>query len=254
MRGTNYLVPVNANPAREADIDFELLNVDLVLRQMEGAGTRLNFLILDACRNNPLAGRGLRTAGSGLAQMQAPEGTLISYATQPGNVALDGTDGHSPYTRALASAFKKPGLNTFEVFNETGLEVKKRTGGAQQPWVASSPWGQFFFAGTPTQPPPALLEGNTDAVEIAFWNSVKDTKNSDTVQAYLQQYPQGKFASLAALKLKELTEPPKPPLPPDSKSSGLTKSLLIFSGTWDGIAMSGPQSFPYKLEISQKKT
>ena len=61
--------------------------------------TQLNFLILDACRNNPFAGRGLRTAGGGLAQMQAPEGTLISYATQPGNIAQDGTDGHSPYTR-----------------------------------------------------------------------------------------------------------------------------------------------------------
>jgi uncharacterized caspase-like protein len=182
VRGSNYLVPISANPTREAEIDFQLLNVDLVLRQMELAGTRLNFLILDACRNNPFAGRGLRTAGGGLAQMQAPEGTLISYATQPGNVALDGTDGHSPYTRALANAFRKPGLDVFAVFNETGLEVKKRTGGAQQPWVASSPIaGQFFFAGTPTQPSPASTEGNTNAVEIAFWNSVKDTKNPDAV-------------------------------------------------------------------------
>src|SRR5207244_6550651 len=73
VRGANYLVPVTANPTREADVDFQLLNVDLVLRQMELAGTRLNMLILDACRNNPFAGRGLRTAGGGLAQLQAPE-------------------------------------------------------------------------------------------------------------------------------------------------------------------------------------
>src|SRR5215471_15377986 len=146
VRGANYLVPVSANPTREADVDFQLLNVDLVLRQMEGAGTRLNFLILDACRNNPFAGRGLRAAGGGLAQMQAPEGTLISYATQPGNVAQDGTDGHSPYTLALANAVRKPGLDLFAVFNETELEVKQRTGGAQQPWVSSSPIsGQFYF-------------------------------------------------------------------------------------------------------------
>jgi uncharacterized caspase-like protein len=88
---------------------------------MELAGTRLNLLILDACRNNPFAGRGLRTAGGGLAQMQAPEGTLIAFATQPGNVAQDGGDGHSPYTTALANAFRKPGLDLFAVFNETGL-------------------------------------------------------------------------------------------------------------------------------------
>jgi uncharacterized caspase-like protein len=154
VRGANYLVPVGANPTKEADVDFQLVNADLVLRQMEGAGTQLNLLILDACRNNPLAGRGVRATGGGLAQMQAPEGTLISYATQPGNVAQDGTDGHSPYTRALASALRTPGLDVFGVFNETGLAVKKRTGGAQQPWVASSPLeGKFYFAGGPSLPP-----------------------------------------------------------------------------------------------------
>jgi uncharacterized caspase-like protein len=154
VRGANYLVPVSANPTKEADVDFQLVQTDLVLRQMELAGTRLNLLILDACRNNPFAGRGLRAAAGGLAQMQAPEGTLISYATQPGNVAQDGADGHSPYTTALANAFRKPGLDLFAVFNETGLEVKKRTGGAQQPWVSSSPIaGQFYFAGAPDQRP-----------------------------------------------------------------------------------------------------
>jgi hypothetical protein len=91
--------------------------------------------------------------------MQAPEGTLISYATQPGNVAQDGTDGHSPYTRALASALRTPGLDVFAVFNETGLAVKKRTGGTQQPWVASSPLeGKFYFAGVPH--PPSTMQAS----------------------------------------------------------------------------------------------
>jgi uncharacterized caspase-like protein len=153
VRGSNYLVPVGANPTREADVDFQMVNADLVLRQMESAGTRLNLLILDACRNNPLAGRGLRATGGGLAQMQAPEGTLISYATQPGNVAQDGADGHSPYTRALAQAISTPGLDLFAVFNETGLAVKKQTGGTQQPWVSNSPIeGRFYFTSDSTPP------------------------------------------------------------------------------------------------------
>jgi uncharacterized caspase-like protein len=95
-------VPVGANPTREADIDFQMLDTNLVLRQMEGSGTKLNLVILDACRNNPFGGRGLRATSGGLAQMQAPEGTLISFATQPGNVAQDGNDGNSPYTKALS--------------------------------------------------------------------------------------------------------------------------------------------------------
>ncbi len=73
-------------------------------------------------------------------------GTLISFATQPGNVAQDGSDGHSPYTRALAEIIKRPGLDIFQTFNRVGLEVKRATGGSQQPWLSSSPIeGVFYF-------------------------------------------------------------------------------------------------------------
>jgi hypothetical protein len=147
VNGSNYLVPVGANPTREADVDFQMVDINLVLRQMQGSGTRLNMVILDACRNNPFGGRGLRSADGGLAQMRAPEGTLISYATQPGSVAQDGSDGHSPYTKALATTIKQAGLDIFQTFNQVGLAVKRETSGTQQPWVSSSPIdGSFYFA------------------------------------------------------------------------------------------------------------
>lgn len=146
VSGANYLVPVNANPTREADVDFQMVDVNLVLRQMQGSGTRLNMVILDACRNNPFGARGLRAAEGGLAQMRAPEGTLISYATQPGSVAQDGADGNSPYTKALAAMVRRSGLDIFQTFNQVGLAVKRATGGSQQPWVSSSPIdGTFYF-------------------------------------------------------------------------------------------------------------
>ena len=151
VRGANYLVPVTANPVREADVDFEFEDIALILRQMEASRTRLNLVMLDACRNNPFGERGLRATDGGLAQMRAPEGTLISFATQPGNVAQDGIDGHSPYTKALAETIRRPGLGVFDAFNEVGVTVKKLTGGAQQPWVSSSPIdGTFYFAGLQT--------------------------------------------------------------------------------------------------------
>jgi hypothetical protein len=151
VRGTNYLVPVTANPTRETDVDFQMVDVSLVLRQMEGAGTKLNIVILDACRNNPFGGRGLRASDGGLAQIRAPEGTLLSYATQPGNVALDGDDGHSPYTRALVETMQKSGLDVLQAFNQVGLMVKRATGSSQQPWVSTSPIdGSFYFSGTST--------------------------------------------------------------------------------------------------------
>jgi tetratricopeptide (TPR) repeat protein len=148
VRGQNYLVPVDANPIREADVDFQMLDANAVLRQMADAGTKLNLVLLDACRNNPFGGRNLRATTSGLAQMQAPEGTLISFATQPGNVALDGNDSDSPYTKSVAEIIRKPGLDVFRTFNEIGLAVTKATGGQQQPWLSLSPIkGDFYFAG-----------------------------------------------------------------------------------------------------------
>jgi YARHG domain/Caspase domain len=146
-----FLVPITANPVRETDVDFQMVDVALVLRQMDGAGTKLNLVILDACRNNPFGGRGLRSADGGLAQLRAPEGTLLSYATQPGNVALDGDDGHSPYTKALVETMQKPGLDVFQTFNQVGLTVKRATGSSQQPWVSTSPIdGSFYFSSGPT--------------------------------------------------------------------------------------------------------
>jgi len=156
VRNVNYLVPVSANPVKEADVDFQMVDVSLILRQMEGSGTKLNLVILDACRNNPFGGRGLRGTESGLAQIRAPEGTLLSYATQPGNVALDGTGNNSPYSAALAQTMLKPGLDIFQTFNQVGLQVKRATGGSQQPWVSSSPIdGSFYFMGQTLSEPAA---------------------------------------------------------------------------------------------------
>jgi TPR repeat protein len=148
--GKNWLVPVDANPSRPQDLAFQMEDADLVLQQMNGAGTRLNLVILDACRNNPFTVLGSRAVQGGLAQMQAPEGTMISFATQPGNVAQDGSGADGPYATALAASIRQPGLDIFHVFNRVGLMVKRTTDGAQQPWVSSSPIdGEFYF--TPSE-------------------------------------------------------------------------------------------------------
>jgi TPR repeat protein len=222
VRGSNYLVPVNANPTREADVDFQMVDINLVMNQMQGSGTRLNLVILDACRNNPFGGRGLRSSEGGLAQMRAPEGTLISYATQPGNVAQDGDDGHSPYTKALAGTLKRAGLDLFDTFNEVGLAVKRATGGSQQPWVSSSPIdGKFYFTSPPTsistapsETPPASTgsgavatpqPGDSRSLERDVWNAIKDTSKSEVLDKFLNDFPNGVFAGAARERMAALT-------------------------------------------------
>jgi hypothetical protein len=166
-----------------------MVDVGLVLKQMEGSGTKLNVVMLDACRNNPFSGRGLRSAEGGLAQIRAPEGTLLSYATQPGNIALDGDDGHSPYTRALVNAMVRPRLDVLQAFNQVGLAVKRATGSSQQPWISSSPIdGSFYFAGPGTGqvataapsdvvlPPSSSVSSKAKATEPEFIFPDSDTR------------------------------------------------------------------------------
>ena len=152
--GLNYLVPVDAHPADGGDVFMQTVGMAGILDQMEKSGTRLNLLVLDACRDNPFRDRGVSSTTGGLAQVQAPPGTLISFATQPRSVSFDGDDGHSPYTRALAETMQHPGFGLFKTFNEVGLAVEKATRGQQLPWLSSSPIsGSFYFAGKAADAP-----------------------------------------------------------------------------------------------------
>jgi formylglycine-generating enzyme required for sulfatase activity len=221
VRGANYLVPVGANPTKEADVDFQMLDSNLVLRQMEGAGTKLNIVILDACRNNPFGGRSLRGTDSGLAQMRAPEGTLISFATQPGNVAQDGAAGNSPYTKALAQTLRRPGLDIFQTFNEVGLAVMQATGDSQQPWVSSSPIrGNFYFAGHAAGPAPSAAIAPSPGADEVFWQAIKDDNSQTLFDEFLKKYPSSTRAIDARARLEELRKKQvamvAPPIPTPS--------------------------------------
>jgi Caspase domain len=212
VRGSNHLVPVNANPTEEADIGGQMVDVAPVLRQMEASGTTLNVVLLDACRNNPFAGRGLVATGGGLAPMRAPENTLIAYAAQPGSVAQDGAGGDSPYAKALAQSLRRPGLGILEVFDDVGLAVKRSTGGAQQPWVSFSPIdGSFAFIAAPAQTPPNAPRSASDEAAQA-WAATKDTTNRSVLEAFIQRYGTSFYATLARARLDELrarvTKPP----------------------------------------------
>jgi formylglycine-generating enzyme required for sulfatase activity len=231
--GKNYLVPVDANPTREVDVDFQMLDTTLLLHQMEAAGTRLNIVILDACRNNPFAGRSLavgrvrdaenermRAASSGLAEMPVPEGTLISFATQPGSVAQDGrTGGNSPYAKALADTIRKPGLSILDTFNQVGLEVSRATRGAQRPWVSISQIAISFYF---TAPNVATAPTLTDPC-IGFethWKSAEAIGTQAAFEDHLARFPSCAFAALAKLRIEALKQqvavvaPPVPPAMP----------------------------------------
>ncbi|MBF0186436.1 MAG: caspase family protein [Magnetococcales bacterium] len=147
VNGQNYLIPVGADIQRQDEVIDEAIAANLVLRKMERAKNRLNIVMLDACRDNPFT-RSWRTRGGrgpGLAQMDAPSGTIISYSTSPGSVASDGTGKNSPYTKHLLHNMKVPGLAIEQLFKRVRIGVDEETAGRQTPWESSSLKGDFFF-------------------------------------------------------------------------------------------------------------
>ena len=145
INGANYLVPVRAVITKAEEVEYESVDVGLVLAQMENAHNRLNLVILDACRNNPFA-RSFRSTKNGLASIDAPSGTMIAYATAPGSVASDGGAGRNGlYTQELLRFMGTPDLNIEQVFKQVRIAVQSKTQNKQVPWESSSLVGDFFF-------------------------------------------------------------------------------------------------------------
>ena len=203
--GENYLIPLKAEINREKDVDIESVSANAVLKNMEFAGNRLNIVILDACRSNPYK-RGFRSAARGLARMQAASGTLIAYATAPGDVAADGSGANSPYSAALAVAMRKPGLPVEQMFKRVRVSVQHQTKDAQTPWESSSLTGDFYFVpgsgGTVAVTP---VDVNNTQEDIAYWQSIQDSRMPSDFESYLDRYGDtGAFTILARNRAKLL--------------------------------------------------
>ncbi len=150
--GQNYLVPIDAELKDEADLQFAMVKLNDVLAQMERS-KKTNLIFIDACRDNPLA-RSLARAmgrtrsasiGRGLAPVETGIGTMITFATQPGNVALDGDDNNSPFTTALLRHIETPNLDIALMLRKVRSDVIKATHNAQVPWGHTSLTDSFYF-------------------------------------------------------------------------------------------------------------
>ncbi|MCE9571512.1 MAG: caspase family protein, partial [Rhodocyclales bacterium] len=155
VRGKNFLIPIDAEIETEGSVSSEAVDVDQVLNQLGPA--RLSMVILDACRNNPFERKFRSSGGGGLAQIDAPTGTLLAYATAPGKVAADGTGNNGVYTEALLKALDMPGLKVEDVFKQVRINVLKSSDNQQTPWESSSLTGEFYFS-APAKPTVAAFD------------------------------------------------------------------------------------------------
>ena len=215
LRDRNYLIPIDAEIRSEDEIALAGIDLSFILGRMSAARSRINIVILDACRNNPFAGKSLHTA-QGLAPMDAPVGTLLAYATAPGKLAADGlgnvNDKNGLYAQQLARQVLTPGLPVEHVFKRVREAVVRASREAQVPWESSSLQGEFSFVPAVATARDGAIDAEA-AAELAFWNSVQGASRADDLRAYLRQYPRGRFATLAQSRLERL-DAPAPPVAP----------------------------------------
>ena len=204
IKGVNYLPTVDADIESEDDVTLQSIDLNRMLDGLGESKTRLNLVFLDACRNNPFT-RSFRSAASGLAKVDAPSGTLISFATRPGSTAYDGDGKHGLYTEHLLRHMNVPDVPVELMLKRVVSGVKKDSKGQQEPWMEGSIEGDFSFVGAAAaadsgknvveMAKPGVADGQ--AVELAFWESIRGSKNPREYQAYLKKYPNGLFAELA---------------------------------------------------------
>ena len=146
VNGHNYLLPIGSNIRKEHEVKFKAVNLGFVLEGFRSTNKGLNLVILDACRDNPLE-RSFRNNVRGLAQVSAPGGTIIAYATAPGSVAAEGKGRNGIYTHHLLKRLKIPDLEVVDLLRRVAADVDKATGGKQRPWLSIDYTGQFAFIG-----------------------------------------------------------------------------------------------------------
>ena len=208
LDGENYLIPLKARIARQQDIRYQALPMGRIMGAMEDAKNELNILILDACRNMPLS-RSWRSSQVGLAPPPTARGMLIAYATAPGGMAADGTGENGVYTKHLLQAMAVPGLSIEQVFKQVRYGVVTETEGKQTPWESSSLLGDFAFMPAQANPVPAGAPPYPSAAsepEAVLWSLSERSPHPEDVLAFLQAYPESRFAPAARLRLQQLQQ------------------------------------------------
>ena len=226
--GENWLLPVGAEITQGADIEYETMSANKVLKLMEGARNATDILILDACRNSPFRSfslSGTRAVSSGMSRMDAPAGSFIAYSTAPGAVAYDGDGNYSPFAEAFASEVKTPGNSIGDMMIEVRKKVKTNTAKLgprpQTPWDSSSLSGRFAFNPGPAGPasgsanispaPVVVQPQNTtgESADARLWASVENSTDPAEFDIYLDRYPDGQYAALARIRKDRYTEQAK---------------------------------------------
>ena len=200
----NYLLPIDANVESAADVQQQGFELNSLIAGLTRAANPMNLIILDACRDNPF-GTGKAPEQKGLSQMDAPIGTLLAYATAPGNTASDGNGANGLYTENLLKEMQVKDAKVEDVFKRVRLAVRRASRGAQIPWESTSLEDDFYFLPPgAVRAPDAAEKARLFTEELVVWESIQGAATATPLETYLRRFPSGRFSELAQLRLDQL--------------------------------------------------
>jgi formylglycine-generating enzyme required for sulfatase activity len=244
----NFFVPLDAKIDSAADVRREAIDMDLVVDPLIVARPSASAIILDASRANPWQ-KAVSDRARGLANQEPVEGVEFVYPAEPGKLIAENARTSSLFSAELVKAMRTPGLTFDAALRQTRTAVKHASGGEQVLWHSSDAARDLVI--TPTHKPDI---GPSDPVEVGYWDTIKNSEMSADFQAYLDSYPNGRFASLARHRLdqiatktpaqpadRDLTRPATSPLIRDCEQC--PELVIVPSGSF---AMGATNSFPFE--------
>ncbi|MDA9499703.1 caspase family protein [Bradyrhizobium sp. CCBAU 11357] len=254
LAGENYLVPVDAKVSNPTELVNNSVRLVDVMSTLETIPSRMRIVILDACRNNPFPE--VNDAGRGLAIVDAPNGSIVGYSTAPGTEALDGTNGHSPYTQAFLNVAREPNVPIEQLFKRVRLQVNQTTSGAQIPWESSSLTSDFTFFGD-TAVAANRAPVNTPVVQMASNLPSRSTRQAydyvvsegrpEYYQEFIQMYPHDPLCDHIRWLLKNLL------ISQAWHKTVLANSPLAYKSFYDSYGNSPYAQVALKLQAQPKQ-
>jgi uncharacterized protein len=254
LKGENFILPSDLNPAKPDTLRAQAISINEVVTRINAIGTQSLVVILDACRNSPLAGES--AAGTGLALVDAPANTIIAYSTAPGSVAFDGAGTNSPYTAALASALDGADGDIRDVLRLVRARVRLATGGEQLPWYIDNTKTPIPIATQTDRAPEVLRDlvaGRKIDLSTTAWLTVASSADPRDFKLFLQLFPEDQLAEAAKRQLVQIQQAPEPSFPlmeiqvdgpgrevPDGLMSEVTACDILATGVGDVMAVTDP--------------
>lgn len=245
----NYLLPVDAAANSAAELRQSCIDLNLLMAQLASSKDKTFVIVLDACRNNPF-GSTYQPEQKGLSQFDAPAGSLLAYATSPGNVASDGIGQNGLYTENLIRELSVRGARIEDALKRVRLNVRLASKGAQIPWETTSLEGDVFIFNEGQKKLSEAEQEKLLEADLNEWARIKTSQNLEDWVSYLRNFPNGRFTEIAQTRMARLLAKVETPVQNQAANLPSPDTTKPVAASQPAITISAGAAIPNLMQVS----